>query len=93
MLGEISRVGRLGAMVCFRLEGSMELLWKAPLEFLPQPNWHVGLLVDGEVETWYKVEQVKCEFQVEIGEVGGDPPQPWEAEYAAVGPCIIVSEV
>lgn len=93
MLGDISRVGRAGVMVCFRREDTEELLWKAPLEFLPQPGWHVGLLSNSEVETWYKVEQIKCEFRIETGEVGADPPEPWAAEYAAVGPCVFVSEV
>ena len=61
----------------------------------PRENSLVGLLVNSEVETWYKVEQVRHELRYEVGEAGGGevPGEPWTADYAQEAPTVIVSEV
>jgi hypothetical protein len=95
MLGEIGREGRAGVIVFFRLEGTLEFLWKAPMESPPSVNELVGLLVNSEVETWYKVEEIRIEFQYDEGEGSGGefPIDPWIAEYARNARTVIVSLV
>ncbi len=99
MLGQPERAQRAGVMVCFYLETTMELLWKARMSILPRENDNCVRIVD-EVETTYKVEKVKFEFLHHnaaeiIGYVEGVPQY---GEFvpslsAFIGPVIIVSEV
>ena len=89
----VGRYSTLGVYVCFRLEGTMELLWKSPMLILPRPNDLVGHRVNGEIETWYKVESVKWEFEADESVTFGDPPQQFEADHSNHGVCIFVSLV
>ncbi len=95
MLGEFKRDGRSGNIVTFRLEGTMEFLWKGPMLSIPSEDFEVGLLVNSEVETWYKVEKVRCEFAYEVYQVGGgeDPEVPVVSDYARNAYTVIVSLV
>ena len=95
MLGELNRVGRLGDVVSFRLEGTLELLWKAPMSAPPRVDELVGLLENNEVGTWYKVEEVKYEFLYGTSLAGGGevPEVPVTSEYARNAPTVIVSLV
>ena len=90
----VGRYSTLGVYVCFRLEGTMELLWRAPMKIIPGIDHQVGALIDGsDVETWYKVEGYRWEFEEETAADFGDPPQSFVAEHANFGVCCIVSEV
>ena len=95
MITVIGRYSTLGVWVCFRLENTMELLWKSPMKLIPRPNDQVGHLANGEVSTWYKVESVKFEFQDEEGEYIPEDgsPIPYVPERSDFGVCVIVSEV
>ncbi|KKL04528.1 hypothetical protein LCGC14_2615170 [marine sediment metagenome] len=95
MLGEIGREGRAGIIVSFLLEGTLELLWKSSMQHPPRVDELVGLLGDGEVETWYKVEEVRYEFRYETSLAGGGeiPEVPMVSEYARNAPIVVVSVV
>lgn len=99
MLGQPERAMRAGVLVCFRLEITMELLWKARMSLLPREDDILTTIAD-EVETSYKVEQVKFEF---LHRNAADPtgyvegvPQYGEFEpsvLTSTGPVIVVSVV
>ncbi len=89
----VGRYSTLGVYVSFRLEGTMELLWKSPMLILPRPNDLVGHRVNGEVETWHKVESVKWEFEADDSVTFGDPPQQFKADHSRHGVSIVVSLV
>ena len=95
MLGEFNKVGRSGDVVSFCLEGTLELLCKAPMLAPPPVDSLVGVLVDGDVETWYKVEEIRYEFLYETSMAGGgeEPEVPVTSEYARNAPTAIVSLV
>jgi len=85
--------------VCFRLEGTMELLWKCKLSMMPQEDDICVQIVNG-VETEYKVLGVRWEFVHDsltqpMGYVNGVPQY---GEFVptvgtAAAPYIIVEEV
>lgn len=96
MLTEVGRFGDLGVYVLFRLEGTNELLWKAPMQVLPRPGDFIGHLRGAdEVTTWYEIEEVRFEFEHAYGDgVDGDGnPVPYVAEREYFGVCAFVSEV
>jgi hypothetical protein len=95
MYGELGRVGVLGNIVTFRMEGTEELLWKAPMQFVPRMDELVGLLENSEVATWYKVEAVKYELRYEELDAGGGeiPEVPELAPYADCAVTVFVSAV
>ena len=96
MLSELGRCGALGVVVTFRLEGSEEFLWTAPMQMLPTKDDLVGQLLGEEtVATWYKVEEIKFEFDHEYGTIIGPDgqPIPWTSKYEHYGVCIFVSVV
>ena len=85
--------------VCFRLEGTMELLWKCKLNMMPQPN-DTCVQVANDLETEYKVESVRWEFVHDsvtqpTGYVEGVPQY---GEFVPTigtvqAPCVIVSAI
>ena len=97
MSGEIGRLAPYGVFVTFFLEGTDEVLWKAPMEMLPRPNDKVGHREDtGVVVKWYKVEGVNWEFEHEELAFHGEPPdtpQPFPREVSQFGVYVYVSEV
>jgi len=95
-LTEPRRKLRAGIIVVFRAEDTLDELWRTRLEVLPEVDDEVGLVVDGEVATWYKVEKKVWEFLhnvaiVDEGDEGQE--QPIVADYAYAGVCVLVSEV
>ena len=99
MLGQPERAMRAGVLVCFRLEVTMELLWKARMSILPRED-DIVTTIANEVETSYKVEQVKFEFlHSNVAEpTGYDEGVPQYGEFTpsvltSTGPVIIVSLV
>ena len=87
------RYSTLGVYVAFLLEGTFELLWRAPMHIVPDIDHEVGHRVNGgDVQTWYKVEGYKWEFEMETGTFG-NPPQEFEADHSNFGVACIVSEV
>jgi hypothetical protein len=75
-------------MVYFREQGSGDLLWQAPMNTLPRPDDTVGYVPEGEteVDTWYKVEAVRFQFDTAEGLLApgpGMPPSvPWVNSFA-----------
>ncbi len=93
-LTTVGRYSTLGVYVTFRLQDTEEFLWRAPQEMLPQENHQVGHLNGGdEVETWYKVEVVKWEYDRDSDVEFGQPPQPTPSDKSYYGVCCLVSEV
>ena len=93
LFAQIGRYSTLGVYVTFRLENTLEFLWKAPMKILPSVDHQVGHRMNSDpVETWYKVEAVKWEFEREQGEFG-DPPQPFIADHSNFGVCCLISEI
>ena len=99
MQGQPGRALRAGVMVCFRLEGSMELVSKSRLTMMPQPNHSVFVIVDG-AEVEYKVESVRWDLlHANVAEPTGyvlGVPQFDEyvrADIADAGPVVVVSAV
>jgi hypothetical protein len=99
MQGQPERAMRAGVLVCFRMETTMELLWKARMSLLPREDDIVTRIV-GDVETVYKVEEVRFEFfHRNVAEVVGyvdGVAQYGEyvpATIASTGPVVIVSAV
>ena len=89
----IRRYSTLGVYVVFRLEGTFAELWRAPMKMLPAVDHEVGHRVNGnDVETWYKVEGYKWEFEAEQGEYG-EPPQPYMPDHSYFGVACIVSPI
>ena len=97
MAGEIGRLAPYGVFVCFLLEGTDEILWKAPMEIIPRPNDRVGHRNYGStVDTWYKVEKISWEFEREEPVFHGEPlapPEPFPREVSQFGVYIYVSVV
>ena len=98
MSGEIGRLAPYGVFVTFLLEGTDEVLWKAPMEILPRPDRdRVGHRNDtGTVVKWYKVERIDWEFELEELMFHGeppDPPQPFPRELSQFGVYIYISEI
>ncbi len=97
MAGEIGRLAPYGVFVTFLLEGTDEVLWKAPMEIIPRPNDRVGHQNHGStVDTWYKVEKINWEFKREEPVFHGeppDPPQPFPRDISQFGVYIYVSVV
>ena len=99
MLGQPERAMRAGVLVCFRMETTEELLWKARMSLLPREDDILTRILD-EVETVYKVERVKFEF---LHRNVADPTEyiegiPQYGEFTpsvltSTGPVIIVSLV
>ncbi len=99
MLGQPERAMRAGVLVCFRLEGTLDLLWKARMSLLPREN-DICVRVADEVETSYKVEEIRFEFlhsnAAEPTEYIGGVPQYGEFEpsvLTSTGPIVVVSLV
>ncbi|KKN06685.1 hypothetical protein LCGC14_1074820 [marine sediment metagenome] len=91
-LTTVGRYSTLGVYVTYRLEGTGELLWKAPQMMLLPPNSEVGHLKDGdEVETWYKIESYKAEFDRDAPSEYGEPPQQSPRDKSYFGVCCLVS--
>jgi len=99
MLGQPERALRAGVVVCFRLEGTNDLLWTARMSALPATDDTCVRIADG-VETEYKVEQVRFEFLHRnaadvIGYVDGVPQYgdfvPSTTTY--IGPVVMVSAI
>ena len=91
LLTDPHRKHRAGIAVTFRLQDDLETeLWKARMESIPREDERVGLIVDGEIPTMYKVESVKWEFLYDSLDIQG---QTQSANYAYTGVAIIVSEV
>jgi len=99
MQGEPGRALRAGVLVCFRLKGTMELLWKARMSIVPRDDDRCVVIADEE-ETRYKVERVRWDFlrgsAAEI--IGYDEGVPIYGDYVPTamtqtGPVVIVSEV
>ena len=97
MAGEIGRLAPYGVFVTFLLEGTDEILWKAPMEIIPRPNDRVGHRNHGStVDTWYKVEKINWEFEREEPVFHGEPPappEPFPREISQFGVYIYVSVV
>ena len=96
MLTKLAPYGEFGPEICFRLDGTDEMLWKASMPYVPQPDSLIGHLEGGmAVTTWYKVERVLYEFDHPVGDsVGpGGGPMPFVAENEHFGVCVYVSEV
>ncbi len=94
MLTELERFGDLGPIVIFRLEGTGEFLWKAPMLLLPREGNLVGQLKgQDEVADWYKVEDIRFEFdhayEGSLDEFGN--PVPFIAEREYFGVAVFVS--
>lgn len=100
MQGQPERAMRAGVMVTFRLEGALELLWKARMSSVPQDN-NVCVQISNGVETSYKVERVMFEFlHSDVAEVIGydENGMPQHGEFVAspitsTGPVVVVSAV
>ena len=85
------RKRRAGIAVHFVTEDEREELWRARMEVLPNKNDRVGLASEGEISTWYKVEnQVRWEFEYDSIEYEGEERV---APYANFSVVIPVSEV
>ena len=94
MLSTLGRYSTLGVYVTFRLEGTEEFLWKAPMMYVPKVNEHVGHLEgEDEVSTWYKVEDVRYEFARDPSTAYGDPPVEFVPDHSYFGVYCLVSEV
>ena len=96
MLKELERFGDLGPIIIFRLEGTEEFLWKAPMLVLPRKNDLVGQLKNqDDVADWYKVEAIRFEFdhayEGSLDEEGH--PVPFIAEREYFGVVVFVSPV
>jgi len=99
MDGKPGRALRAGVMVCFRDEDTNDLLWQARLGVLP-PIGSTCITIANEVETEYKVEDIRFEF---LHKNTSDPTGYIEgvAQYddftpsmlTHTGPVVIVSEV
>ena len=99
MDGQPGRALRAGVMVCFRDEDTNDLLWKARLSVLPSIGSTCVTIAD-EVETDYKVEEVRFEFlHRNVAEViGHDADGPQYGDFVPsmlthTGPVIIVSAI
>ncbi len=99
MQGQPERALRAGVLTCYRLEDTMELLWKARMGVMPKEGDVCVQSVDG-VETSYRVEEVRFEFLHRnvaevIGYVDGVAQygEYEPASLASVGPVVIVSPV
>ncbi len=99
MDGQPERAMRAGVLVCFRLEGAMDLLWKARMSHLPKVD-DTCVTIAGEVETQYKVESVRIEFlhRNAADVVGYVEGMPQYGEFVPTigtvqGPCVIVSAI
>jgi hypothetical protein len=94
MLGELGREASCN-LVAFRLQSTDALLWKAPMQYVPRADELVGKVENGDVATWYKVEQVKYELRYELLTPGGGetPENEVEAPYADVATTVLVSVV
>ena len=92
-LTTIGRYSTLGVWVTYRLEDTEELLWRAPQMVLLPVTSKVGHLGGGAViETWYKIEGYKAEFDREEGQ-HGDPPQEYVVDHSDYGVCCLVSSI
>ncbi len=100
MNGEPGRALRAGVVVLFRLEDTMELLWKSRLTILPPVGESCFRIMDS-VETEYKVERVPFDFIHEndaevIGHDSQGVPQYGEfipSVVAIAAPFVVVSVV
>ena len=99
MLGQPERALRAGVLVCFVMETTMELLWKARMSVLPRED-DILTRIANEVETPYKVEKVQWEFlhhniAEPTGYIGGVPQHGGfePSVLTSTGPVIIVSLV
>ena len=93
-LTTLGRYSTLGVWVTYRLEDTKELLWRAPQMVLLPVASKVGHLNGGdEIETWYKIESYKAEFDSDPDGEFGDPPQPFVSDHSHYGVCCLVSLV
>ena len=96
MLTKMAPYGEYGPEICFRDEDTDDLLWRASMPHVPQPDSRVGhLRGTGEVATWYKVESVLYEFEHDYTgslDASGNPV-PYDADSEYFGVCVYVSEV
>ena len=83
-------LGEFGSVI-FRLEGTEAFLWKVKRQDVPREAELVGPLENGEVVTWYRVEQVKYEFKYQtVSDPGGKEILMPHADSA---PVVFVSEI
>jgi hypothetical protein len=61
--GEIKRAGRAGVVVEFRDYITMDLLWEAPMLYLPVKDDIVTYALDDEEPVEYEVMSVKFRFR------------------------------
>ena len=88
------RYSTLGVWVTYRLEDTEELLWRAPQMVLLPVASKVGHLDGGEtIDTWYKVEGYKAEFDRDPEGEFGEPPQQYLADHSFFGVCCLVSVI